>query len=64
MTRLTWLITRAGLEEAPMAPFADDLAAWLEAHDAEAVLVRPDRHVFGTGEAESLRSAWQAMMAA
>lgn len=59
-----WLITRAGLEEAPMAPFADDLAAWLEAHDAEAVLVRPDRHVFGTGEAESLRSAWQAMMAA
>jgi hypothetical protein len=27
---------------------------------AEAVLVRPDRHVFGTGDAETLRTAWKA----
>ncbi len=30
------------------------LAAWLQAHAAEAVLVRPDHYVFGTGTASAL----------
>jgi 3-(3-hydroxy-phenyl)propionate hydroxylase len=33
---------------------ADDIAAWLHAADAEAVLVRPDHVVFGTGRADAL----------
>ena len=31
-----------------------DIAAWLAAHDAEAVLVRPDHYVFGTGAPRAL----------
>lgn len=31
--------------------------------DAEAVLVRPDRHVFGCGEAAALLAAWDAYLA-
>ena len=29
---------------------------------AEAVLVRPDRYVFGTGDAKSLASEWAALL--
>jgi 3-(3-hydroxy-phenyl)propionate hydroxylase len=64
-----WLISRdpagavsdlhaASLNDAALAPFAEDLAAWLAAHNAEAVLVRPDRYVFGTGAAAHLVDAW------
>jgi len=64
-----WLISRhpaAGgpgivprhLGEPVLAPFRDDLQRWLDAHGAEAVLVRPDRYVFGTGEPEALAAAW------
>ena len=31
-----------------------DIAAWLATHDAEAVLVRPDHYVFGTGAPQAL----------
>lgn len=41
-------------------PFAADLTRWLERHGASAVLVRPDRTVFGAGTAESLMRAWSA----
>lgn len=41
-------------------PFAPKLGGWLDQHGAEAVLVRPDRFVFGTGNPEVLRSAWLA----
>jgi 3-(3-hydroxy-phenyl)propionate hydroxylase len=34
--------------------FAPALEAWLQAHGAQAVLVRPDRHVFGTGDPADL----------
>jgi 3-(3-hydroxy-phenyl)propionate hydroxylase len=54
------LITRSGLDAPALAPFAPALGAWLDRHDAEAVLVRPDRHVFGTGEPETLRIAWRS----
>lgn len=55
-----WLISRNALDQGPTAPFAADLRAWLDRHAAEAVLVRPDRHVFGTGKPDELRHRWQA----
>ena len=52
------LIARSDLSCAQLAPFARELRGWLERHDAEAVLIRPDRHVFGTGHASELQAAW------
>lgn len=46
------------LKESVLAPFRADLLRWLDAHGAEAVLVRPDRYVFGTGEPAALAAAW------
>jgi 3-(3-hydroxy-phenyl)propionate hydroxylase len=54
-----WLIARSGLKAAALLPFAAQLGAWLDERDVGAVLVRPDRYVFGTGTAESLQDAWQ-----
>ena len=54
------LIARDRLTSPALAPFAAKLGRWLDAQNAEAVLVRPDRHVFGTGEPEALAAAWQA----
>lgn len=53
-----WLITRESVADGALAPFADRLGPWFEARAAEAVLVRPDRYVFGTGEAAALETAW------
>ena len=64
-----WLITRTdlgpaegvnalSLDCASLQPFASDIASWLDKQGAEAVLVRPDRYVFGTGSAESLLESW------
>jgi 3-(3-hydroxy-phenyl)propionate hydroxylase len=68
-----WLISRrpaAGggevaprhLEEPALAPFRAEILRWLDAHAAEAVLVRPDRYVFGTGEPATLAAAWAAAL--
>lgn len=57
-----WLISRNALDQGPTAPFAADLRTWLDRHAAEAVLVRPDRHVFGTGKPDELRHRWQAAL--
>ncbi|HQV04577.1 MULTISPECIES: bifunctional 3-(3-hydroxy-phenyl)propionate/3-hydroxycinnamic acid hydroxylase [unclassified Novosphingobium] len=56
-----WLIARADLAEPRLAPFARPLSAWLDKQGAEAVLVRPDRYVFGTGAPAALRQAWAAL---
>jgi 3-(3-hydroxy-phenyl)propionate hydroxylase len=55
-----WLISRSSLEEHTFVPFAEYLRHWLDRHQAEAVLVRPDRYVFGTGAANDLRQQWSA----
>lgn len=56
-----WLIDRFELSNGRMALFSDALRHWLDQHEARAVLVRPDRYVFGTGEPETLISAWGAL---
>jgi 3-(3-hydroxy-phenyl)propionate hydroxylase len=65
-----WLITRQPIAAAPdgvrvvdlgieaLAPFRDALDTWLTHRQAEAVLVRPDRYVFGTGAPADLAQAW------
>lgn len=46
------------LDAAELAPFQTTLDAWLSKLGVEAVLVRPDRYVFGAGEPEALVRAW------
>ena len=68
-----WLISRTtptgettsnlksvALDAPELAPFRDAFAKWLQEHDAEAILVRPDRYVFGAGAAQTLHAAWRA----
>ena len=69
-----WLLTRGAAPtgtdpltvvsttDARLAPFNPGLTAWLDAHGAEAVLVRPDRVVFGVGAPKALRDAWRAVL--
>jgi 3-(3-hydroxy-phenyl)propionate hydroxylase len=54
---------RAGLrfvppEDESLRPFRPMIDAWLSAAQAPAVLIRPDKHVFGTGAPEHLAEAW------
>ena len=65
-----WLIARrdgatgiAGMQvvdvgSGAMQPFRAALEKWLGDRGVEAVLVRPDRYVFGSGESAELLSAW------
>lgn len=61
-----WLIARKSRGNAPSISLedprihsaSDAIGEWLAQNDAEAVLVRPDRYVFGTGLAEALAAAW------
>lgn len=55
-----WLLSRQCLDEPRLAPFRAELGDWFDRYDAEAVLVRPDRYVFGTGSPEALAAAWSA----
>lgn len=45
-------------------PFAAQIEEWLSQRSASAVLVRPDRHVFGTGSANWLAQAWLEALSA
>lgn len=56
-----WLLTRKALGAVPLQPFAEPLSRWFDARGVEAVLVRPDRHVFGAGSPDGLRAAWRTM---
>lgn len=65
-----WLISRtvsafasspvriASLDQPQLTPFREQLDGWFKRHDVDAVLVRPDRYVFGAGPAQELQQAW------
>ena len=63
-----WLLLPSGtitaVAEGPaddqLAPFAPSLEPWFTHRQADAVLIRPDRYVFGTGQVDTLRDAWAA----
>ena len=66
-----WLIARDGGLHAPgvktvrlsdpaLAGHREPLTRWLDDHAAAAVLVRPDRYVFGAGDPAALVEAWRA----
>jgi 3-(3-hydroxy-phenyl)propionate hydroxylase len=57
-------ITIVGLDDPRIAPFRASLAAWLRKYAVEAVLVRPDRYVFGTGSGEHVLLAWSKALGA
>ncbi|HWF01387.1 MAG TPA: bifunctional 3-(3-hydroxy-phenyl)propionate/3-hydroxycinnamic acid hydroxylase [Caulobacteraceae bacterium] len=70
-----WLISRTGADtkrqagvtevvtkDPRLALFRTTLERWLDARDAQAVLVRPDRYVFGTGRPDELIGAWTTAM--
>jgi len=46
------------LDDARLAPWRAAPDGWLAAHRARAVLVRPDRYVFGAGHSGELLAAW------
>ena len=48
------------LDDRRLDPFRPQLEAWLAKHGADAVLVRPDRYIFGTGTPDVLARAWSA----
>lgn len=54
----SWLLTLEASRSPELAPFAASLSRWFDAQGVEAVLVRPDRRVFGSGAPEQLRRAW------
>lgn len=64
-----WLVSRSAVEPAPgvrvlsldadaLAPFRPALEGWLRKLGVEAVLIRPDRYVFGAGDPAALLTAW------
>jgi 3-(3-hydroxy-phenyl)propionate hydroxylase len=55
---------RIPIDDARLAPFRADIVAWLDKRGAEAVLVRPDRYVFGAGAAGELEQALAGQMKA
>ncbi len=55
-------IRTIGLDASALASFAIQLKGWFDDFDAQAVLVRPDHYVFGTGTPDTLVSAWTAAM--
>jgi 3-(3-hydroxy-phenyl)propionate hydroxylase len=71
-----WLITRGtvpqasfppglhvfALDDRRLGPFREQLIAWLDKHKTNAVLVRPDRYVFATGEPAALIGAFREQL--
>jgi 3-(3-hydroxy-phenyl)propionate hydroxylase len=51
-----------GLDAEDLAPFRAALLVWLDRRGVEAVLIRPDRYVFGSGAPRILLDAWEASL--
>ena len=49
------------LQSPELQRFRGAIETWLVNANADAVLIRPDRHVFGTGHARHLIESWRAM---
>jgi 3-(3-hydroxy-phenyl)propionate hydroxylase len=73
LSNCAWLITDqtgaststvqwVSLRDPSIAPFASVLADWLKQSGQDAVLVRPDRYVFGCGTATELLAAYSAAL--
>jgi len=61
ITRAPWSgggVKALALDDPALAPFRGAVERWLDDLGAKAVLVRPDRYVFGAGEPEVLAEAW------
>jgi 3-(3-hydroxy-phenyl)propionate hydroxylase len=54
----TRALQTVSLDDERLAPHRAYLESWLDRHGAQAVLVRPDRYIFGTGDPLLLRDAW------
>jgi 3-(3-hydroxy-phenyl)propionate hydroxylase len=57
-----WLISQADLPGQQLTPFAAQLSSWFDKTGAEAVLVRPDHFVFGTGDTQDLQRSWDTAL--
>ncbi|MCO6188417.1 bifunctional 3-(3-hydroxy-phenyl)propionate/3-hydroxycinnamic acid hydroxylase [Rhizobium sp. L1K21] len=55
-----WL---SAVDRPELEPFRQQLEAWLEAHGAEAVLIRPDFYVFATGSPSTLLDSYRKTVA-
>ena len=53
-------LTAVAIDEPVLAPFRAQLTHWLKKYNEDAILVRPDRYVFGTGDAPTLARLWAA----
>jgi 3-(3-hydroxy-phenyl)propionate hydroxylase len=54
-------VTTLSIDSPELAKFKTPINAWLTDAQAQAVLIRPDRHVFGTGGASKLKYYWNEM---
>ena len=52
------VLARGGVGNTALAPFQAAIDHWLAKHNTEAVLLRPDHYIFGTGNAAELEAAW------
>jgi len=50
------------LDSPALRPFAAEIDSWLAEHGASAVLIRPDRHVFGVGPPALLLQQWNSRL--
>jgi 3-(3-hydroxy-phenyl)propionate hydroxylase len=49
----------SSLDRPELAPFRDQIAVWLQERSADAVLIRPDFYVFGTGKPDALITGYR-----
>lgn len=57
-----WVISQDDLDQPEFVPFADTLSEWLAKNEADAVLVRSDKYVFGTGTRDELLASWYRVL--